>query len=41
MYLTQEQEYEVRQAISKSKNGFFGPQNTAVSLERSGKKLFL
>jgi hypothetical protein len=42
MYLTQlEQECEVPQAISTSKNGFFGPRNTAVPLGHSGKKLFL
>jgi hypothetical protein len=40
-YLNFKQEFEVRQAIPMPKIGFFGPQNTAVPLGRSGKKLFL
>jgi hypothetical protein len=37
--LTQEQEFEVPQSIPILKNGFFGPQNSVVSLEHK-KKLF-
>jgi hypothetical protein len=39
--LKQKQEYEVRKSIFTSENGFFGLQNTAVLLRRSGKKLFV
>jgi hypothetical protein len=35
-----EQEFEVPQSISTLKNGFFGPQNSNVSLEYMEKAFF-